>query len=236
MDFSIVIPFYNEAENVREVLGEVLRTNPQAEVVAVDDGSSDGTWEGMQEFAGRVVLLRATANRGQSAAIYAGMARCTRGLVGLMDGDGQNDPAEFPRLRAALVDGGVDFVCGYRAERKDTASRRIASRFANSIRRLFLRDGVRDTGCSLKMMRRECVAHLVPFNGMHRYIPALLLAAGYRFAEIPVNHRGRLAGSSKYSNWERALRGIYDLFGVSWLLKRKVRFDTTEANTNRDSP
>lgn len=226
MKYSIIIPFYNEQENAAAVIGEVLATNPDAEVIAVDDGSKDHTLRELSAFADRVKILAATANRGQSAAMFAGMRAATRDWVALMDGDGQNDPADFPKLFDELSRSGADFVCGYRAVRKDTASRRWASKIANAIRRAFLSDGVRDTGCSLKMMRRECVDHLVPFNGMHRYIPALLLQAGYRFSEVPVNHRGRMAGVSKYTNWDRALRGIYDLFGVSWLLKRKVRFDT----------
>jgi dolichol-phosphate mannosyltransferase len=223
--YSIVIPFYNEEESAKAVLEEVARTNPEAEIIAVDDGSSDRTLVILQTFQPKVRVLAATANRGQSAAMYAGMRAASCDTVGLMDGDGQNDPAELPRLWEELKVSGKDFVCGYRAVRKDTFSRRYASRIANSIRRAFLRDGVRDTGCSLKMLRRECVEHLVPFNGMHRYIPALLLQAGYDFSEIAVNHRDRLAGTSKYTNFERALRGIYDLVGVSWLLRRKVRFD-----------
>jgi dolichol-phosphate mannosyltransferase len=235
MKYSIVIPFYNEEENAAAVLKEVLDTNPEAEVIAVDDGSKDGTLSALQKFSPRVRVLAGTANRGQSSAMYAGMkaARCE--WVALMDGDGQNDPADFPKLRDELAKSGCDFVCGYRAVRKDTTSRRLASRAANAIRRMFLNDGVRDTGCSLKMMRKECVEHLLPFNGMHRYIPALLLQAGYRFSEVPVNHRGRMAGVSKYTNWERARRGIYDLFGVSWILKRKVRFDTVENALNEES-
>lgn len=231
MSYTIVIPFYNEESTARSVLEEVRRTNSEAEVIAVDDGSADGTLAILLEFSPGVRVLTAARNGGQSAAMYAGMRAAKSDVVGLMDGDGQNDPAEFPRLFEALRMSGKDFVCGYRAERKDTFSRRFASRFANGVRRMFLRDGVRDTGCSLKMMRRECVEHLVPFNGMHRYIPAILLQAGYGFTEIPVNHRERLAGVSKYTNWERGLRGLYDLVGVSWLLRRKVRWDNAELGT-----
>ena len=230
MKYSIIIPFYNEQENAATVINEVLESNPNAEVIAVDDGSKDHTLRELQAFDNRILILAATANRGQSAAMYAGMRAATYDWIALMDGDGQNDPADFPKLYDELSRSGADFACGYRAVRKDTASRRWASKIANSIRRAFLNDGVRDTGCSLKMMRRECVDHLVPFNGMHRYIPAMLMHAGYRFSEVAVNHRGRIAGVSKYTNWDRALRGVYDLIGVSWLLKRKVRFDTNKAN------
>ncbi|MFD0892328.1 glycosyltransferase family 2 protein [Luteolibacter ambystomatis] len=222
---SIVVPFYNEEETIAEVIAEIVRTVPGAEVIAVDDGSRDRTWEILSAIPG-IRAMRFPQNRGQSAAMYAGMRQASGDIVALMDGDGQNDPADFPKLVEALEQG-ADVACGYRANRQDTASRRYASKIANGIRRTFLHDGVRDTGCSLKAFRREAVDHLVPFNGMHRYIPAQLLRAGLKIVELPVNHRGRMAGTSKYTNWDRALRGIHDLIGVSWLLKRKVniRFD-----------
>ena len=206
------------------VLAEVLLANPGAEVIAVNDGSADGTGTILDGTVG-VRILHFSTNRGQSAAMYAGLKAATRPVCGLMDGDGQNDPADFARLVAALENCRADVICGYRVNRVDTASRRYASRFANQIRRLFLQDGVRDTGCSMKVFRREVVDHLVPFNGMHRYLPALFLQAGLAIAEVPVNHRGRIAGYSKYTNWERGLRGIYDLVGVQWLLRRKVQWD-----------
>ena len=224
---SIIVPFFNEEETVAEVLSEILRTNPGAEVIAVDDGSNDGTAAVLDGIAG-VRALHFSKNRGQSAAMYAGLKAATRPICALMDGDGQNDPADIPKLVEALQLGGNDVICGYRANRVDTASRRYASKFANSIRRKFLHDGVRDTGCSVKVFRKQAVDHLVPFNGMHRYLPAIFLQAGLKIGEIPVNHRGRMAGQSKYTNWERALRGIYDLIGVQWLLRRKVQWDAKE--------
>jgi len=224
---SIIVPFFNEEETVAEVLSEILRTNPGAEVIAVDDGSNDGTAAVLDGIAG-VRALHFSKNRGQSAAMYAGLKAATRPICALMDGDGQNDPADIPKLVEALQLGGNDVICGYRANRVDTASRRYASKFANSIRRKFLHDGVRDTGCSVKVFRQQAVDHLVPFNGMHRYLPAIFLQAGLKIGEIPVNHRGRMAGQSKYTNWERALRGIYDLIGFQWLLRRKVQWDAKE--------
>ncbi len=226
---SIVIPFYNEEETVVSVLEEVVQTNPGAEIIAVNDGSSDRTAELMQSVAG-VRALNAPENRGQSAALYAGLKQATGDVCVMMDGDGQNDPADIPALVAALTEG-IGMVCGYRAVRKDTASRRWASKIANRIRVTFINDGIRDTGCSLKCFHREAVDHLVPFNGMHRYMAAFMKRAGLTIAEIPVNHRSRHAGNSKYTNWDRALRGIYDLFGVSWLLRRKVKFDILESDT-----
>jgi dolichol-phosphate mannosyltransferase len=139
-----------------------------------------------------------------------------------MDGDGQNDPFNFRLLLAAFNQGNADVVCGYRANRHDAWNRKAASRVANTIRRFFLDDGVRDTGCSQKVFRREAVDLLVPFRGLHRYLPALFKQAGLRVVETPVHHRTRRAGKSKYDNWTRAAAGIYDLIGVAWLLKRKL--------------
>jgi len=224
---SVVVPFFNEAANVSAVLREVRQALPQAEIVAVDDGSQDGTWSRICEE-DAVIGLRLTANRGQSAAIYAGLQLATGCFRATMDGDGQNDPADFPALLEAADQPGVDVAVGYRAQRKDVWSKRVASRFANRIRRAFLHDGVRDTGCSLKVFRAELVDDLVAFNGLHRYLPAFWKAHGRHVVEVPVNHRPRQAGTSKYSNWERALRGLYDLVGVAWLLNRKVQFPPRE--------
>ena len=218
---SVVVPFYNEAAIVIGVLTELRACLPLAEIVAVDDGSTDDTWDRICAAPG-IRGIRFIRNQGQSAAIYHGLRATTQPLVGIMDGDGQNDPAEFSVLVRELRSSGADVVCGYRANRRDTWSRRAASRFANAVRRAVLKDGARDTGCSQKVFRRELIELLVPFRGMHRYLPAIFLHAGLRIAEAPVNHRPRLGGSSKYSNWRRALHGIYDLFGVAWLLDRKI--------------
>jgi dolichol-phosphate mannosyltransferase len=222
---SIVIPFYNEEACVRSVLEEVRACQPDAEIIAVDDGSRDRTWEmicGSPSIHG----LRLTQNRGQSAAMYAGMRAASGDVIVLMDGDGQNDPADIEKLTALLEQN--DVACGRRVKRRDTLSRRIASKSANAIRRSILNDGISDTGCSLKAFRREHVELLVPFNGLHRYLPAIFKHAGLSIAETPVNHRARTLGVSKYTNWNRALRGIYDLFGVRWLLNRKVVFPKVE--------
>lgn len=228
---SIIIPFYNEEEACQAVLEEIVNLHPQAEIIAVNDGSTDKTWDIIKSTNG-VTGFNMPCNRGQSAAMYAGLKNASRDICVLMDGDGQNDPADIPELIAKLNAPEIDVVCGYRAERKDTASRRYASKIANFIRRSFIKDGVRDTGCSLKAFRKDAVDHLVPFNGMHRYIPALMLQAGMKIDQVAVNHRERSAGASKYTNWERGLRGIYDLIGVSWLLKRKVLFNIGERHEN----
>ncbi len=218
---SIVVPFFEEGPLVDAVLSELRRELPRAEVIAIDDGSRDDTWALIRAAPG-VRGLRFPKNQGQSAAIYWGLRSATQPLVGIMDGDGQNDPAGFKGLVRAVRAGNVDVACGYRARRRDSWSRRAASRIANAIRRAVLHDGVRDTGCSQKVFRRELVELLVPFRGMHRYLPAVFRHAGANIAEIEVNHRPRTAGTSKYGNWRRACAGIGDLVGVAWLLDRKL--------------
>ena len=219
--FSVVVPFHNEGDNVRFVLEELRATLPDAEIVAVDDGSTDRTWMEINQVNG-VRGLRFSKNLGQSAAMYHGLHACTGDICGLMDGDGQNDPGNFLLLLEEFHRGNADVVCGYRANRHDSWNRRAASRIANRIRRAFLSDGVRDTGCSQKVFRREAVELLIPFRGMHRYLPAIFKHAGLRIAEVPVHHRSRRAGISKYDNWSRAVAGAYDLIGVAWLLSRRL--------------
>ncbi len=223
--FSVVIPFFNEEESATWVIEEVRRLFPEAEVIAVDDGSSDGTWAALTAVEG-IQRRRLRENRGQSAALWIGLNAATRPLCVTMDGDGQNDPSSIADLVAASRENTV--VCGYRENRRDTWSKKAASRVANGIRRLVLADGVRDTGCSLKAFPRGAVEYLVPFDGMHRFMPAIFLQAGMTIVEVPVGHRERRFGESKYTNWGRGLRGLYDLFGMRWLLRRKIRFPNIE--------
>ena len=220
---SIVIPFFNEEENVAAVLAEVRRAQPEAEIVAVDDGSGDATWARLSALPG-LRALRLPRNQGQSAAMYRGITAATGELIGTMDGDGQTDPADYAAMVETLRREGVDVVIGYRATREDSWSKRAASRWANRIRNAVLHDGARDTGCPMKVFRRPARAALVPFNGMHRFMPALFRAAGFSVREMPVRHRPRQRGVSKYTNWGRAWRGLYDLFGVRWLLRRRLVF------------
>ena len=225
---SIVVPLYNEEENVeilQRELAEALK-DLDYEIIFVDDGSRDGTIARIAADP-RVRVLRFERNAGQSAAIFAGLQAVCGEVAVLIDGDLQNDPADIRRLLAE-ISGGADLVCGYRRRRKDTLGKRITSRVANFVRSRFTRDGVRDTGCTLKAMRRECVAALVPFKGMHRFIPALIKGAGYRLVEIPVNHRPRRFGQSKYGLGNRALRATIDMFGVRWLLSRRLDYKVRE--------
>jgi dolichol-phosphate mannosyltransferase len=221
---SLVVPLFNEEENVPILQAELTAAlGPlDYEIIFVDDGSRDATVERIAPDP-RVRVLQFQRNAGQSAAIFAGLHAARGAVAVLMDGDLQNDPSDIPRLLAE-IERGADLVCGYRAQRKDTVVKRISSRIANFVRSRFTKDGVRDTGCTLKAMKRECVGTLVPFKGMHRFIPALVKGAGYRLVEIPVNHRPRKFGESKYGLGNRALRATIDMFGVRWLLSRRLDY------------
>ncbi|MDQ6809223.1 MAG: glycosyltransferase family 2 protein [Verrucomicrobiota bacterium] len=221
---SVVVPLYNEEENV-PILQRELASALAAfdyEIIFVDDGSTDETVRSVLPDP-RIRVIQFEKNAGQSAAMYAGLHAARGRIAVLLDGDLQNDPADIPRL-IAQIDRGADLVCGYRAERKDTRVKRITSRVANFVRSRFTRDGVRDTGCTLKAMKRECVSALVPFKGMHRFIPALVKGAGFRLVEIPVHHRPRKFGQSKYGLGNRAVRATVDMFGVRWLLSRQLNY------------
>ena len=221
---SVIVPLFNEEENMSILQSELKAAlaGIDHEMIFVDDGSIDRTLERI-ETAPNVRVIRFEKNTGQSAAIYAGLQAAHGAITVLIDGDLQNDPTDIPRLLAE-IDRGADLVCGYRARRKDTLLKRLTSRIANFVRSRFTKDYVRDTGCTLKAMRRDCVSALLPFKGMHRFIPALVKGAGYRLVEIPVNHRPRRFGQSKYGLGNRALRATIDMFGVRWLLSRRFNY------------
>jgi dolichol-phosphate mannosyltransferase len=220
---SVVVPLYNEQDNIAQLQREVATAlaGIEYELILVDDCSSDETLARI-ERAPNVRVIEFSKNTGQSAAMYSGIMAAKGDAIALLDGDLQNDPADVPRMLAEL-DKGADLICGYRAKRKDTTFKRIQSRIANAVRSRFTRDGVRDTGCTLKVMRRECREALVPFYGMHRFIPALIKGLGYRVSEMPVNHRPRVAGVSKYGFGNRAWKATCDMFAVRWLLSRQVQ-------------
>jgi glycosyltransferase involved in cell wall biosynthesis len=230
---SVVIPAYNEAANVelcyRELV-EVLEAEGRPfEVVFVDDGSTDGTAEALRRIAradGRVRVVRLRRNAGQTAALDAGFRAARGAVVVTMDADLQNDPRDIPKLLAALP--GRDAVCGWRVDRHDPWAKRLASRVANRVRDRFTRDGVHDTGCTLKAFRREALQRLHLYRGMHRFLPALLQMEGFRVTEVPVSHRPRRAGTSKYGNWERLWAGLADLWAVRWMARRRLSYEVEE--------
>ncbi|HEY6069736.1 MAG TPA: glycosyltransferase family 2 protein [Chthoniobacterales bacterium] len=226
---SVVVPVFNEEENM-PILQSELRAalaGLDHEIVFVDDGSTDHSAEKI-ERGPNVRVLRFEKNAGQSAALYAGVKAARGQTIVMIDSDLQNDPADIPRL-VEEVSRGADLVCGYRAKRKDTITKRLTSRIANFVRSRFTKDYVRDTGCTLKAMRRECADALVPFKGMHRFIPALVRGAGYKLIEIPVNHRPRRFGQTKYGFGSRAVRATMDMFGVRWLLSRRLNYKVRES-------
>ena len=221
---SVVVPLYNEEENVLPLVEEiaaVAEALPPFELILVNDGSTDSTPERMEQAARRFAFVRTVSyqpNRGQSAALLEGF-RASRGdLIAMLDGDLQNDPADLPRLVAEIA--AVDCVLGYRAQRRDVWSRRLASRIANCVRNAITRDGARDTGCTLKIFRRELIGDLPPLDGVHRFMPAWFALHGRRMKQVPVSHRPRRHGRSKYSNLRRLPRTLLDLFGFWWYRRR----------------
>ena len=220
---SVVIPVYNEAESIVQLQAELEEALAEFdyELVFVDDGSTDNSVARIRPHE-RVQAISFVQNRGQSAALYVGIQQARGEVIVLIDSDLQNDPRDIPRLLVGLKEG-ADLVCGYRLNRRDHWFKLVQSRIANSVRSRFTGDGVRDTGCTLKAMRRECREALIPFYGMHRFIPALIKSGGYRVTEMPVSHRPRQYGQSKYRFGNRAFRATVDLLGVCWLLSRQIR-------------
>lgn len=224
---SIVVPVFNEEDNVLPLAEEVAAAFADSghdwELVYVDDHSSDGTWDRIAEASHkqpRVRGLRLERNSGQSAAVWTGINATTRALIGTLDGDRQNDPADLPKLIEELRQ--CDFASGWRHQRRDTFVRKISSGIARWFRCRALRSDFKDTGCAVRVFKRECVKAMFGFNGLHRFMPILVEGAGYQCREVPVNHRPRVAGVSKYGVWNRVWRGIYDLIAISWYQKRRV--------------
>ncbi len=220
---SVIIPVYNEEGNVSELQRELelVLKDISHEILFVDDGSQDRTVEQINRTP-RVRVLEFEKNAGQSAAIYAGLSAGRGNILVLIDGDLQNDANDIPRLLAEIDKG---TVCGLwlPGEAQRQVVQTTPNRIANGVRRRFTKDGIRDTGCTLKAMRRDCLEALIPFRGMHRFIPALIEGFGYKITEIPVNHRARHRGVSKYNFGNRAFHATIDMFGVRWLLRRQIK-------------
>lgn len=237
-EVSIVVPVFNEAEAAPALAHEIMAAFAgwAVEILFVDDASTDGTAAVLAAVSG-VTVLRHARNAGQSRAIRSGVLAARAPVIVTLDGDGQNDPADAPKLAAALAAGpsAVGMVAGERRQRQDTASKRWASRLANGLRRRILADGAADTGCGLKAFRREVYLRLPYFDHQHRYLPALVKREGYAVAFRPVNHRPRLAGVSKYSNLGRLWVGLSDLAGVAWLMRR-ARDPGAISSVQQDEP
>jgi len=228
LDISVVIPVCNEAENVGPLAQEIATalSGKSFEVLFVDDGSTDATASAVQAARAsvpQVRLLRHSFRSGQSAAVTTGVRHARAEWVGTLDGDGQNDPADLPKLLDARLkpeNAGVSLFQGHRTTRKDTGFRKFQSRIANGVRSKMLGDGTPDTGCGIKLLHRPAYLELPKFDHMHRFLPALFQRAGERVISVPVNHRPRSRGTSKYGMLDRLWVGIVDIFGVMWLRRR----------------
>ncbi len=233
---SVVVPVYNEEDNVAPLVGEIvaaLRGVVPFEIVYVDDLSKDATLERLRALKATTPELRVVrhlSNSGQSTAIRTGIKAARAPWIATLDGDGQNDPADIPKLLAQREAASHDtkLFAGWRVNRQDSGSKRWASKWANAIRSRMLRDATPDTGCGIKLIEREAFLDLPYFDHMHRYLPALMQRAGWKTVSVPVNHRHRSSGVSKYNNLNRALVGIRDLRGVAWLITRNRRTSTEE--------
>ena len=231
-----MVPVYNEEDNLPELLAEIsaamARQDAPWECLFVDDGSADGSLgilRGLAERDPHVKFLSFEANRGQSAAFAAGFQEARGQVIVTLDADLQNDPADIPAM-LAVYDQGQDMVIGWRAERKDTLAKKLASRFANWVRNKISMETVRDTGCSLKVLNAAMARQIPMYTGMHRFLPTLMKMQGARVAEVKVNHRPRLHGRSKYGVLDRALTTWYDLLAVRWMKLRRFEYRIKERN------
>ena len=225
---SIVVPVRNEADNILPLIEEItaaLSGRRDYEIIYVNDGSTDATAERLAEAMKRwpnIRQLRHSVSTGQSAAVRSGVRAARGAIVATLDGDGQNNPAFLPELIAAVEKGaGVGLAAGQRVGRKDTGFKKFQSRVANAVRSNILRDGTRDTGCGLKAFRREVFLMTPYFDGLHRFLPALVRREGFGVAYVDVIDRPRRSGVSNYGFFDRLWIGILDLFGVWWLIRRK---------------
>ena len=227
-EISIVAPMWNESANVLPLAEQVLAAwrdqGREIELVLVDDASTDGTWERILEVwqaDARVRGVRHLVHSGQSAALWTGFKASRGEVIATLDGDLQNDPADLPRLLAELTN--CDLVCGVRTNRMDNAVRRFSSAVARVARKTVLGVNFRDTGCNLRVFKRSVLGMIPAFDGFHRFMPILAQGGGAVVKEVPVTHRPRMAGKSKYGVWNRLGRGIYDLAALRWFRKRQLK-------------
>ena len=227
LQIVIVVPVYNEAGNIEPLIREVNKAFAGEcrawQLVLVDDASTDGTWEVIDRHLGldlHLAAFRHSRNRGQSAAVWTGITRTAAPLICTLDGDLQNDPADLPHFLKLLEE--VDFVCGRRTQRQDSKLRRLSSWIARKVRTWSLGWDFADTGCALRAFKRTSLAGVFLFNGVHRFLPILVAGNGSKVREIPVSHRPRTSGVSKYGVWNRLGRGLFDLIGMAWYQKRRM--------------
>jgi len=237
MKFSVVIPIKNEEDNIKDLVQELEpvmeRLRQKWELICIDDGSTDRSLLILQDLCKQKPYMRIlsfTRNFGQSAAFAAGFKAACGELIITLDGDRQNDPADIPKLTAAIAD--CDLVVGWRVNRKDTLQKKAISRLSNWIRSRLCRDGIHDTGCSLKIYRKEALSSIKMYRGMHRFLPALFKIEGLRVKEIPVNHRERSKGATKYHFFNRSLGPIVDMFVVRWMRDRALHPQIREEITH----
>ena len=234
-DLSLVIPVYNERENLAPLLAEIAGALGGAgrsyEVVAVDDGSTDGSLETLQTLKREHPELRIVSferNAGQTAAFAAGFRAARGRFVVTLDADLQNDPADVPRVVDALERSGATAVAGYRTARHDSVWKLLQSRIANGVRNWLNGESIRDTGCSLKAFHADAVRALPLFSGMHRFLPTLIKMHGGTVEEVPVGHRPRRFGVTKYGMWNRVFRSLADAFAVRWMQRRALKYRVRE--------
>ena len=222
---SVIIPVYNEEENVgdlhAEITGTCIKNQYEYEIIFIDDGSTDKTTEQIKRLS-PVTLIRFRKNFGQTAALDAGIKHAKNDYIITMDGDRQNDPNDIPKLISYLEENDLDVVSGWRKKRKDGFLKKFVSRGANILRSILIHDGIKDSGCSLKVYKRECFQQVSLFGEMHRFIPAILKIKGFEIGEMEVNHRPRTKGKTKY-NWHRTFKGFIDMISVWFWNKFAVR-------------
>lgn len=221
MKYSVVVPVYNEEQNIPTLHGEIKTTmeamGEQYEIIFIDDGSTDHTAQVIKTLS-PVTFIQLRKNYGQTAAMDAGIKAATGEIIITMDGDGQNPPHEIPKLIQAMEETGKDIISGWRKNRKDTPMKKFTSRGANFLRGVLVKDDIHDSGCSLKAYRKECFEGVDLFGEMHRFIPAVLSWSGFSIGEVVVEHRPRVHGSTKY-NWRRIVKGFIDMLAV-WFWRK----------------
>ncbi|MCK5707422.1 MAG: glycosyltransferase family 2 protein [Candidatus Aureabacteria bacterium] len=233
MDFSVVIPFYNEEENISFLIQEIIKSctavSEEYEIIAVDDGSLDNTFiklKNEKNESSKLRIISLEKRSGQSAALWAGIHNSTSDIIVMMDGDGQNDPIDIPRMLELIKKN--DAVFGWRKKRNDPFIKRISSKIANSVRIFILGVDVHDTGCGLKVIKKHLLLDLFPFKGIHRFFPSLLKMKNTKFIETEVNHRPRKKGKTKYNVTNRVFTAFSDLIAVKWMQKKKICYKVKE--------